>query len=235
MPDDTILFTKLTEREVGQAARLRASIVDSGVFSRLGVKFWEVFLEGVVQAPDGIAFAGLGAGDTLAGYAFATTDVDRLHSQILQGRRVALARACVPGLVAHPGLIPAVIKTVLRPQAPDADLLAAQWGTLMVNAAYRRRGVGEMLAHLVSAAFSEREVEVFHSPVWVSNAPSNALHAKLGARVDKVVDLDGLRHNMWKIRAAPLSALLPGHRLSDAPGMPRVRPMASALSPSQAS
>ena len=51
----------------------------------------------------------------------------------------------------------------------------------MVNAAYRRRGVGEMLAHLVSAAFYEREVEVFHSPVEVSNAPSNTLHIKLAA------------------------------------------------------
>ena len=223
MSKNVIWYTTFAERHLVQAARLRVRSVDHGLFSHLGTRFWRVFLTAVVEAPDGLGFAALDAADAFAGYGIITPDIHRLHEQILRGRRLALTRACLGGALARPHLIPSMIRAALRAQTPDSALLAAQWMTIMVEPTYRRRGIAQMLFRLMSATLYERGVNRFHSPVEVSNAPSNALQPKLGGQLDKVVKLDGVPHNIWLFSARPLSALPPEHRLRDGEGMPRVQ------------
>lgn len=220
MSDNVIWYTTLAARHLVQAVSLRVRSVDHGLFSHLGARLWRVFLTGVVEAPDGLGFAALDASDAFAGYGIITPDLDRLHKQILRGRRLALTRACLGGALARPQLILSIMRAALRAQTPDSALLPAQWVTVMVEPAYRRRGIAQVLFRLMSATLYERGVNAFHSPVEVSNAPSNALQAKLGGQLDKVVKLDGVPHNIWLFRARPLSALPPGHRLRDGQDQP---------------
>ncbi|UCF66024.1 MAG: GNAT family N-acetyltransferase [Acidobacteriota bacterium] len=210
----------MTDEHTAAAARLRATLVDHGVFSRLGAGFWEAFLRGVVRAPDGLAFVALGPSDDLAGYAVITPDIHRLHEQVLKGRRLSMAMACAAGLARRPYLIPAVLRAAFRPQTSHPNLLRPQWVTVMVSSAYRRRGVAAMLFQLISAALHERGVEEFHSPVELDNDASNALQEKLGGTLDFVAPMDGVGHNIWRFHTAPLPPPPPGHVLCAEPGMP---------------
>jgi hypothetical protein len=222
--DQVISYTTLRHEHVPAAAELRGGWVQHGLYSLLGPPFWRVFLTGLVEAPDGVAFAALNPSGDLVGYSFGTTDIRLLHAQILKGRRLAFARAALRGLLAHPWIAPRVLRGALRPMSPDPDMSVAQWPSVNTAAPYRRRGVAEMLARLVSAALHERGLEDFDGTVELDNDASNAFMTKrANGRVIKVIKLDDLPHNLMRFPARPLAPLPPGHRLLEGPGMPQVR------------
>ena len=145
---DGILVRPIAATDIRALVDLQKASLDGSVITQLGRGFLAAFHAAALEHPSSHALLAV-AGGAIGGFALATVDVDAFNSHVKRRVFVPLLRslAAPRGLPLMWRFARSLVEPQPEPQMP-AELLL-----LVVDARYRRRGIGQRLLAEMEQAF----------------------------------------------------------------------------------